>query len=959
MNNIMKRLIILLMLCVVAQCVCAVVDEDNDGVPDDSDLCPDSIGYTDEYGCDCDQKKSCTEEWCCPDSVCSINHFFQAECMTDYDNDGVGDYSDSGAQIDICLNLSNPASEDCTGARHFLTGQCDADLDGIGDACDDELNEINNSVQRIDPILLNIEITNETINYNRSNLLIRNNSNTFCAETDSGIDIFNKGKTMIYNNSKNESILEEDTCASNQLKEYYCRGNAIAIQVVYCEYGCEDGACIKSEPQITAAYDYKGTIYMLYSDGTYKTYVGGSYESTGDLRENKAWEGEKAPKNYAKIVAAYNFKNDLYLIDSDGYYYHWQNNQFISASHVSTVPAWNTELAPKDYERITAGYTFKDSIFILDSSGFYKWGISSDGVGGFNKKDYFTNNEVWLGKYAPDNYGKIVGAFELNDKIYVLTDNGKVQYHIYYDGSFQCYDELDMNQIGDCNTVNKCAKEGEKFSKVYKDEFPEKCCEGLTEWNSGFDTSVVINGECVQRSIESGSPVGTCINCGNGICEEIENICNCPEDCKETAVCSSVYNPVCGKDGKTYPNSCEAGLAKVKVLYEGKCDYCEECGKGFWNMCDKKECASLGNCYFKGKLFSGKCYNAYETDNGIDIYEKGMVKGEDSSVHRSNKAEDKCISIKELREYFLYDKINIHYEDISCDCSDGVCKKNYINCSEFGDEFWCGTYKDWKGQCGGEGTIHEPSPGCDTGTNEYGYCVSCMDINRSCVDTDGVWNLNEFGSATGKSSEYIYDITGKENGTFDDYCVDNSTIFEYGCYNGLVSGDIGNCELGCKDGACVRGASVCPGGDCSVKYADCGKLGTNFWCASEEEWKEECRGSGFTVPVKPSCGVETASGSIGGTRDYCVTCRDKECRSDNDCPQANCVGCYTYCDNVSYTCKTEIKPYCNNNQWYESGSAVNRENCQGCFAECKAAGTRSEGWYSSCTGNLIKYDNCV
>lgn len=30
-----------------------------------------------------------------------------------------------------------------------------------------------------------------------------------------------------------------------------------------------------------------------------------------------------------------------------------------------------------------------------------------------------------------------------------------------------------------------------------------------------------------------------------------------------------------------------------------------------------------------------------------------------------------------------------------------------------------------------------------------------------------------------------------------------------------------------------------------------------------------------------------------------------------------------------------------------------------CFKECKASGTRSEGWYDSCTNKLIKYEDCV
>jgi hypothetical protein len=81
------------------------------------------------------------------------------------------------------------------------------------------------------------------------------------------------------------------------------------------------------------------------------------------------------------------------------------------------------------------------------------------------------------------------------------------------------------------NQKNICAKEGEYFSAVYMKEYPEHCCDGLTEWNSGMDTRISIGNECYETMSMSGSPVGTCINCGNGICENLENVCNCPEEC--------------------------------------------------------------------------------------------------------------------------------------------------------------------------------------------------------------------------------------------------------------------------------------------------------------------------------------------------------------------------------------------------------------------------------------------
>ena len=46
--------------------------------------------------------------------------------------------------------------------------------------------------------------------------------------------------------------------------------------------------------------------------------------------------------------------------------------------------------------------------------------------------------------------------------------------------------------------------------------------------------------------------------------------------------------------------------------------------------------------------------------------------------------------------------------------------------------------------------------------------------------------------------------------------------------------------------------------------------------------------------------------------------------------------------------------------WYDSctKTLIKWDNCEGCEAICKTVGTKSEGWYNSCTGEVIKYGEC-
>ncbi len=78
---------------------------------------------------------------------------------------------------------------------------------------------------------------------------------------------------------------------------------------------------------------------------------------------------------------------------------------------------------------------------------------------------------------------------------------------------------------------DNCAREGEQFSIISGGEYPDHCCFGLKEWVFGKYMQAIGN-KCYTGNAFGFTGFGICINCGNGICDKNENVCNCSKDCK-------------------------------------------------------------------------------------------------------------------------------------------------------------------------------------------------------------------------------------------------------------------------------------------------------------------------------------------------------------------------------------------------------------------------------------------
>jgi len=194
----------------------------------------------------------------------------------------------------------------------------------------------------------------------------------------------------------------------------------------------------------------------------------------------------------------------------------------------------------------------------------------------------------------------ILGAVESDSSTTteVCAGEGENVYDMSEKGPTSCCGGLILDKcVGECapSILGTCVKCRDENAACTPEDIP--CCEGLIKVPMAFEDE---DGRCVAATCGS-----ICRPCGNGICDDNENRCNCPEDCQEKW---NIGHP-CFKNSQCKSNFC---LFNPPEIETGVCTELEIDSQ-------IKETESESGNQNQGELTQSQIKNIIQTRNRLRI----------------------------------------------------------------------------------------------------------------------------------------------------------------------------------------------------------------------------------------------------------------------------------------------------------------------------------------------------